>query len=674
MSEISQRNFKRRLALTVALPLLLMSLLAVGLIGQVYQLISALQWLNHTNEVIAQANLTEKLLVDMETGLRGYLVTGNTEFLEPYQKANGALGKQEVAPQKGTSFVAAFDKLTESIADNPSQVQRLKQVRSRYEQWNRYAQQMIALRKQGGDYQSYTVNSRGKQLMDQLRGDIASFIKTEEALRKTRTQTVEETTQFVLVTRIVLFLGAGIILAFFIRRQLIAVAESYRHALAVAQEQAEELRESAVALGRSVQRLASLHEIDRCILAAQSSEVLIRAALSRMRQLVPCQQTFIVLFNFETGTAQVVARSENGESERLEDTTMPLAGFEADTVLQQGTRYVENVAAESCPPALQRLLLEGAGSYITVPLVVEENLIGELNLVATQKAAFAPEHQEIAKEVAAQLAIAIHQSNLRQQLQNYTAQLEQRVADRTQKLQESNAELEAFSYSVSHDLRAPLRTLQGFTQALMEDYSDRLDSIAQDYTRYIVDAAVSMDTLITDLLTYSQLSRAEIQIQPIDLSRVISEALSQLDIELRERKPLVNVTEPLPQVMAHRRTLVQVITNLLSNAIKFIEPDVQPQVRVWAQSRGDSIRLWVVDNGLGIAVEHQERIFRVFERLHGIEAYPGTGIGLAIVRKGMERLGGRVGVESQLGQGSRFWIELPKSQMNGEEWRVSSGE
>jgi signal transduction histidine kinase len=155
---------------------------------------------------------------------------------------------------------------------------------------------------------------------------------------------------------------------------------------------------------------------------------------------------------------------------------------------------------------------------------------------------------------------------------------------------------------------------------------------------------------------------------------VISEALSQLDIELRERKPQVNVTEPLPQVMAHRRTLVQVITNLLSNAIKFIEPDVQPQVRVWAQSRGDSIRLWVVDNGLGIAVEHQERIFRVFERLHGIEAYPGTGIGLAIVRKGMERLGGRVGVESQLGQGSRFWIELPKSQMNGEEWRVRSGE
>jgi CHASE3 domain sensor protein len=270
MSQISQRNFKRRLALTVALPLLLMSPLAVGLIGQVYQLISALQWLNHTNEVIAQANLTEKLLVDMETGLRGYLVTGNTEFLEPYQKANSVLSKEEVAPEEGTSFVATFNELSQLIADNPSQVQRLRQVRSRYEQWNRYAQQMIALRKQAGDYQSYAANIRGKQLMDQLRVEIASFIKTEEALRKTRTQTVEETTQFVLVTRIVLFLGAGIILAFFIRRQLIAVAESYRHALVVAQGQAEELRESAVALRRSVQRLASLHEIDRCILAAQS--------------------------------------------------------------------------------------------------------------------------------------------------------------------------------------------------------------------------------------------------------------------------------------------------------------------------------------------------------------------------------------------------------------------
>jgi signal transduction histidine kinase len=293
--------------------------------------------------------------------------------------------------------------------------------------------------------------------------------------------------------------------------------------------------------------------------------------------------------------------------------------------------------------------------------VVEDNLMGKLYLVANQKAAFAAEHQIIATEVAAQLAIALQQTNLREQLQNYTAQLEQRVAERTAELQETNDELEAFSYSVSHDLRAPLRTLQGFTQALMEDYGSQLDDLGQDYARYIVEAAVSMDTLIADLLAYSRLGRTEIQIQPTDLSRVLAEALSQIDTERRERNAQIILEAPLPQVMAQYRILVQVLTNLLSNAIKFVKPDVQPQVRVWAEEREKSVRFWVEDNGLGIAEEHQERIFRVFERLHGIEAYPGTGIGLAIVRKGIEHMGGRVGVVSQPDKGSRFWLEFPKS-------------
>ncbi len=650
MAQISQTNFRRRLTLALALPLVLMSLLAASLIGQVNHLTSVMQWVNHTDQVIAQANYTERLLVDMETGLRGYLVTGNSEFLEPYQQGSSAIA-------------GAFDRLQRLISDNPGQIQRLRTLQSDYEQWKRYAQQMIALRQQGGDYQAYAINAQGKKQMDTMRGEMASFIQTEEVLRNARTQDVQKTTQWLFVTRIVLSLGVAGILAFFIRRQLIAVSQSYGRALAVAQEQTEALRESEGALRRSAQRLATLHQIDRDILSAESSDALVGAALSRMRQLVPCQQAFVVLFNFETSTAQVVASSVNGGLNLPEGTTLPIEDFVPAEVLQRETRYVEDVAAaESCPPALKRLLCEGVRSYITVPLLVEENLIGELNLVANQIAAFAPEHQEIAQEVAAQLAIAIQQSHLREQLQRYTNELEQRVAERTLKLQEANAELEAFTYSVSHDLRAPLRTMQGFTQALLEDYGDKIDSMGQEYARYIVESAVQMDTLIADLLTYSRLSRTEIQIQPIDLSSLLEQVLSQLDAELRERQALVTIEQPLPQVMAQRTTLVQVLTNLLANALKFVKPDVQPQVRVWAEERGSRewVRLWVEDNGIGIEPQYHERIFRVFERLHGVETYPGTGIGLAIVRKGMERLGGRVGVESQLDKGSRFWIELPK--------------
>lgn len=268
--------------------------------------------------------------------------------------------------------------------------------------------------------------------------------------------------------------------------------------------------------------------------------------------------------------------------------------------------------------------------------------------------------------------------------------LEHRVRERTQALEATNQELEAtnqtleeviedlesFAYSVSHDLQEPLRSIQGLSQALLEDYSDRLNSVGQDYTQRIFSVSQQMDTFIRDLLTYSRLTRNEIPLQPTSLAAVVTEALDRLEQEIRQRQAQVTVEASLPEVMGNRITLVQVVTNLLANAIKFVAPGVQPQVRVWAeevdaQTRGlgdvgreensqSQIRLWVEDNGIGILVEDRRRIFNVFERLHGSEVYSGTGVGLAIVRKGVRRLGGRVGVESQLDRGSRFWIDLPK--------------
>jgi CHASE3 domain sensor protein len=163
-----------------------MILLAVSLIGQVNQLTSAMEWVRHTDRVIAEANHTEKLFVDMETGLRGYLVTGNTEFLEPYEQ-----GSLELA--------STFEQFLRLISDNPSQVQRLRKLQTDYQEWNRYAQQMLALRKQGGDYQAYAINAQGKKLMDTIRAEMASFIKTEEQLRNRRTHDLQRTTQWLLV-------------------------------------------------------------------------------------------------------------------------------------------------------------------------------------------------------------------------------------------------------------------------------------------------------------------------------------------------------------------------------------------------------------------------------------------------------------------------------------------
>jgi PAS domain S-box-containing protein len=243
--------------------------------------------------------------------------------------------------------------------------------------------------------------------------------------------------------------------------------------------------------------------------------------------------------------------------------------------------------------------------------------------------------------------------------QRHAAELERRSAE----LGEVNAELEAFSFSVSHDLRAPLRTMRGFAEALLEDHAEALDADGREYAQRIADAAERMDRLVQDLLAYSRLSRADLRLRPVSLALAVAEALRGLSAEVKERRARLQVREPLPEVVGHEVTLVQVVGNLISNALKFVAPDVRPRVRIWAEPAAGAgagwVRLWVADNGIGIAPQHRERIFGVLERLHGAEAYPGTGIGLAIVRRGVHRLGGRVGVESTPGRGSRFWLELP---------------
>ncbi len=246
------------------------------------------------------------------------------------------------------------------------------------------------------------------------------------------------------------------------------------------------------------------------------------------------------------------------------------------------------------------------------------------------------------------------------EIQQLNATLEQRVVERTAKLEEANTELESFAYSVSHDLREPLRTIHGFANALSEDYGNQLSPTGNHYLQRIMAATQNLDGLIQNLLIYSRLSRDEILLQPIALSAVVQGSLAQLQNNIQSRNALVDVQESLPIAIANYYTLVQVVSNLLTNAIKFVEPNVQPQIRVWAEEGGETIRLWVQDNGIGVAPENHQRIFQTFVRLQGADFYSGNGIGLAIARKGVERMGGTVGVEAQLGEGSRFWIELPR--------------
>lgn len=246
-------------------------------------------------------------------------------------------------------------------------------------------------------------------------------------------------------------------------------------------------------------------------------------------------------------------------------------------------------------------------------------------------------------------------------LRQFNELLESKVESRTQELQESVQELEAFTHTVSHDLRAPLRAVQGFARAIQEDCGAALGSDCENYVQLIVSAAHRMDVLIADLLEYSRIGRREVLVKPISLQTVVEEALQQLEAPIAESRAEIRLQQDLPVVLGHRPILIQAVTNLIANAIKFVAAGTSPVVRIKAESVAGAERLWVEDNGIGISEEHHQRILRVFERLHGVETYPGTGIGLAIVRRAVDRMHGRMGLESTPGEGTRFWIELPSA-------------
>jgi len=242
-----------------------------------------------------------------------------------------------------------------------------------------------------------------------------------------------------------------------------------------------------------------------------------------------------------------------------------------------------------------------------------------------------------------------------EKLRSLNEDLEQRAAQ----LAEANRELEGFCYTVAHDLRAPLRAMEGLTCALAEEYSQNWDATAHDYAERIRVAAERMDRMIQELLSYSRLTLSEPELGPVSIEALFKEVLQILEWEMRERKALVKVKRTKARVIAQHTLALQVFVNLIGNAVKFVSPGNKPLIKVWSEKRENGfLRVWVEDNGIGIAPEHHGRIFRVFERLHDRETYSGTGIGLAIVQKSVTRMGGNVGLESEPGKGSRFWVEL----------------
>ncbi|HEX7902018.1 MAG TPA: ATP-binding protein [Planctomycetota bacterium] len=331
---------------------------------------------------------------------------------------------------------------------------------------------------------------------------------------------------------------------------------------------------------------------------------------------------------------------------------------------------VDAEAARRFSGPLTEAVLERLAAHLDVrgpapvssPIMVDQTLQGILVLVP--RAALDADETWLLSALADQTAVALRNARLYEGLKERDQRLEAEVeAARglARQLTAAVQELEAFTYTVAHDLRGPLRAMGGLSDLLLDDCRDQLDEEHKDYLRRIKDASARMDLLIRDLLAYSRLCRGEMKRETVSLSAVIDDVLEEMGDELAESGARVEVIPPIPPVLGQAGILGQVVSNLVANAAKFVAPGVEPRIRISAETRDGWVRLWIDDNGIGIPPEHFSRVFRIFERLHPQDSYPGTGVGLAIVQRAIDRMSGRVGVDSRPGEGSRFWIELPEA-------------
>ena len=247
-----------------------------------------------------------------------------------------------------------------------------------------------------------------------------------------------------------------------------------------------------------------------------------------------------------------------------------------------------------------------------------------------------------------------------QKLEKLNQELEEKIKERTKELSHSNEELEQFAYVASHDLKEPLRMISSFTKLLEKEYKDKLSKEANEYIQFTVDGAKRMEELINDLLEYSKIGSQDKLFEDTNCEHLLDQTIKNLKITIEEKKAVIT-KDPLPIVKADAAQLIQLFQNLISNSIKYCK-ESPPRVHVSAKQDKENWIFSVKDNGIGIAPEHKERIFQMFQRLHTRQEYSGTGIGLASCKKIIERHRGNIWVESELGKGSTFYFTIPGGQ------------
>jgi signal transduction histidine kinase len=426
-----------------------------------------------------------------------------------------------------------------------------------------------------------------------------------------------------------------------------------------------ERKQAEQALQRAANRLQHLRAIDQAILASHSLAEIAEAALTHIGHLIPSTRTALLLIDMTAQTMTLFALQLQDVLQTPSTTHLPLTiiGDLLDPLMHGQIYHVADIAAlPELPAFLHMSHADHLRAFFISPIIVDGELIALLNVGSDQPGAFTAEHIEIAREVADQLSIAIQQARLRAQVERHAQELEDRVVARTAELAAANQELEAFSYSVSHDLRAPLRAIDGFSRILLEDYIADLPDEAQHYFQLVRDNTQQMGQLVDDLLAFARLSRQPLNKRAVVIDELVRQCLEELSAEQTGRQLDIQIGD-LPSCVGDPALLKQVWFNLLSNALKYTRRRDPALIEIGCQVQGDAPIYFVKDNGAGFDMRYINKLFGVFQRMHRAEDYEGTGVGLAIVQRIIHRHGGRVWAEAAVDRGATFYFTLAGGSM-----------
>ncbi|MEM8857975.1 MAG: ATP-binding protein, partial [Chloroflexota bacterium] len=415
---------------------------------------------------------------------------------------------------------------------------------------------------------------------------------------------------------------------------------------------------------RYVEQLHLVQQVDRSIRFAEQPETIAQEIVRPLKDILNCHLVDIIKYEPKTALFSEVARS----AENLDHNLFPFQIDHASLQHLSGQKQIVHENFESLDSEIQIFpqsliddwINQGVCANTIIPLFDKDVLIGCIIIGLSEAGRLNDEQSEIAHQVATQLSIAVHQTRLYRKLQLYATDLEDLVKQRTAQLNYKAEELEAFTYSVSHDLRSPLRAIDGFSRTLISKYKDELPSKAQHYLNRVQFNAVRMGMMIDDLLDLSRVGRREFIFDEVDLNELIQDILSELKINNQLGNAEIEVAA-LPACSGDKNLLRLALFNLISNAIKYSQKVEQPKIVVDFYTSETGVPVYrITDNGVGFDMKYIDKLFGVFQRLHTNREYEGNGIGLATVRRIIEKHEGKVWAEATVNQGATFFFTFNK--------------